>query len=348
MGIMGVREVHLVLAGIVIEMFYVTQNMGKMSGQGGKMGLTPKERAEAALSLKIPDRVPTFELEFQLTKELIGRDYLTQSDLDGAPPARRERLLKENAELFIEVAEALDYSIIPLQSISDLDALVTMARHMRSLIGDRYMIWAHADGTFAIPDGEHMMEFAFWLADKPEEVHAVAQANVDEQIERAKQLFDAGVDSFILCADYCFNQGPFMSPTMFREYVTPYLADNIARLKEMGAWVIKHTDGDMMPILDQIVECEPHGLHSLDPMAGVDIAEVKRLYGDKVCLIGNVNCALLQTGTPEEIDASANYCLDHGKPGGGYIFSTSNVAFRGMPLENYLRVHKIWKARRAY
>ena len=310
--------------------------------------MTPKERAVKALSLQIPDQVPTFELEFQLTKELLGRDYLKQADLEQMTGTERERRLKENAELFVEVAERLDYSIIPLQSIADLDALITMARHMRSLIGDKYMIWAHADGTFAIPDGEHMMEFAYWLVDKPAEVHAAAQKRVDAAVERAARLFDAGVDCFILCADYCFNQGPFMSPTMFREYVTPYLAENIREIKEMGAWVIKHTDGDMMPIIDQLIECEPHGLHSLDPMAGIDIAEIKRLYGDKVCLIGNVNCALLQTGTPDQMENSANYCLDHGKPGGGYIFSTSNCVFEGLPLDNYLKVHRIWQKRRDY
>ncbi|MBT5710742.1 hypothetical protein HOI71_06855, partial [Candidatus Poribacteria bacterium] len=91
----------------------------------------------------------------------------------------------------------------------------------------------------------------------------------------------------------------------------------------------------IMPILDQLVECNAHGLHSIDPQAGVDIAEVKRLYGDKVCLCGNVNCGLLQTGTDEEVIADATYSLKHGMPGGGFIFTTSNVAFKGMPLERY-------------
>jgi len=313
-----------------------------------RIHMTPKERAEIALSLGTPDQVPTFELEFQLTEELLGKKYLTQAELDKASGAERERLLKENAELFIEVAETLEYSIIPLQSIKDVDALVVEAKHIRQLTGNKYMLWAHADGTFSIPDGEHMTEFSYWLFDHPEDAHAEAQRRVDNAVERAKRLFDAGVDCFILCSDYCFNQGPFLSPRMFREFITPYLTDNISRIKALGAWVIKHTDGNIMPIIDQLIECEPHGLHSLDPMAGVDIAEIKRKYGDKVCLIGNVNCALLQTGTPEEMEASARYCLEHAKPGGGYIFSTSNCAFKGLPLDNYLRIHRIWKHLRDY
>jgi uroporphyrinogen decarboxylase len=103
-----------------------------------------------------------------------------------------------------------------------------------------------------------------------------------------------------------------------------------------------------MPILDQLAECEPHAIHSIDPMARVDIKEVKRLIGDKICLCGNVNCALMQTGTDEEVIESAEYALTHGKPNGGYIYCTSNVPFRGLPLERYLLVLDVWKKHRDY
>jgi len=95
--------------------------------------------------------------------------------------------------------------------------------------------------------------------------------------------------------------------------------------------------------LDQLVEANPHALHSLDPQAGVDIAEVKRLVGDKVCLIGNVNCGLLQTGTDEEVIQSVRYALANGMPGYGYIFSTSNCIYTGMLLERYELMLKVWK-----
>jgi uroporphyrinogen decarboxylase len=135
---------------------------------------------------------------------------------------------------------------------------------------------------------------------------------------------------------------------MFRRFVQPYLARIIRETKAAGAYTIKHTDGNIMPILDQLVECEPHALHSLDPMAGVDIKVVKGLVGDKVCLCGNVHCAALQTGTDEEVKASARYALEHGKPGGGYIFCTSNIPFKGMEPRRYLMVLDVWKEYRDY
>jgi uroporphyrinogen decarboxylase len=116
----------------------------------------------------------------------------------------------------------------------------------------------------------------------------------------------------------------------------------------MGFYVIKHTDGNIMPILDQLVESNPHALHSIDPQAGVDIAEVKRLIGDKVCLIGNVNCGLLQTGTEDEVRESVRYSLKNGMPGGGYIFSTSNCIYTGMALERYELMLDIWRKEGIY
>lgn len=97
-----------------------------------------------------------------------------------------------------------------------------------------------------------------------------------------------------------------------------------------------------MPILNQLIEANPHALHSLDPQAGVDIAEVKRKVGDKVCLIGNVNCGLLDSGTDEECIESSQYALKNGMPDGGYIFSTSNCIYPGMKLERYELILDIW------
>ena len=98
-----------------------------------------------------------------------------------------------------------------------------------------------------------------------------------------------------------------------------------------------------MPILDSLLETNPHALHSLDPQGGVDLAEMKRLAGDRVALIGNVNCGLLQTGTDDQVDADVRRALRDGMPGGGYIFGTSNCIYTGLALERYHRMLKIWR-----
>ena len=139
----------------------------------------------------------------------------------------------------------------------------------------------------------------------------------------------------MFASDVGFNGGPFLSPDQFREFVTPYLARLCELTRKRGAIPMMHSDGMLMPVLDQIVEAGPALLQSIDPMAGMDIAEVKRLTYGKMALMGNVRCDHLQHGTKEQIRDSAEYCLKHGAPGGGYIFSSSNTIFRDVPLENY-------------
>ena len=172
---------------------------------------------------------------------------------------------------------------------------------------------------------------------------------VDTALGYAEKLAQhGGLDGFGLCSDYCYNTGPWLSPRMFGEFVTPFLARLTKGYRDMGFYVIKHTDGNIMPILDQLVETKPHALHSLDPQAEVDIAEIKQLYGDQICLIGNVNCGLLDTGTDEEVIASATYALEHGMPGGGYIFSTSNCIYTGMQLSRYELMLDVWHKKGQY
>lgn len=309
--------------------------------------MTSKQRMATALNLGIPDRVPTFELEFQLSEELLGKPFLTENDLKGLSEAEVDRRIAENAEFMIEVYDRLEHDAICIQYLNEQHTKQTI-RRLHEFSGDRFMLLAHGDGTFAIPDGAGMLEFVYRIADDPQGVHDQAERMVRDVIAHDLRLLDAGLDGFILCSDYCFNKGPFLSPKMFGEFVTPYLARLIAAIREHGGYAIKHTDGNIMPILDQLVSTNPHALHSIDPMAGVDIREVKRLVGDKVALCGNVHCAAMQTGTEQDVIDSAEYCLTWAKPGGGYVYCTSNIPFKGLPLERYLLVLDVWKRMRDY
>jgi uroporphyrinogen decarboxylase len=205
---------------------------------------------------------------------------------------------------------------------------------------------AHGDSTPGIPDGERMIEFAAEMYENGQAIKDRTKRNTDAMLERALEIKKRGaglLDGFALCADYCFNVNPFFSPEMFGEFVAPGLREVIRGYRELGYYTIKHTDGNIMPILDQMVDCGPDALHSLDPQGGVDLAEVKRLAGDRVALCGNVNCGLLQTGTDEECREDVLRCLRDGMSGWGFIFCTSNCAYTGLPLERYEMMIDIWR-----
>ncbi len=311
--------------------------------------MTPRERFIAALERKsLTGRVPHFELVFFLTMEAFGRLHPTQrayGQWDQMEEKERELHRKDMASLYIDTAERYEHSAIFLHpNPGSAEEIFRLIDNIREMSGDKYFLLMHGDATYSIPDGNHMLDFSYKIADEPEKLKEQAQARVDAALKRAETFKQhGGLDGFALCADYCLNTGPFLSPNQFSEFVTPYLAKLIQGYRDMGFYTIKHTDGNIMPILDQLVQANPHALHSLDPQAGVDIAEVKRLVGDKVCLIGNVNCGALDTGTDEEVAHSVRYALQSGMPGGGYIFSTSNCIYTGMRLARYDMMLDIWR-----
>jgi uroporphyrinogen decarboxylase len=312
--------------------------------------MTPRERFIAALERRpLPGRIPHFELVFYLTMEAFGKVHPLHRDYaQWGQMSERERQLHRNdmANLFIATAERFEHSAIFIHPNPDTEEeRFRVVDLIREKTGDRYFLMAHGDATFPIPDGAGITEFCYRLADEPDKVKAEADAMVEAALRSAeRQQKHGGLDGFALCSDYCFNSGPFLSPRQFSEFITPYLAKLTQGYRDLGFYTIKHSDGNIMPILDQLVECKPHALHSLDPQAGVDIAEVKRRYGDRVCLIGNVNCGLLDTGTDEQVIESARYALKHGSPGGGYIFSTSNCIYTGMRLERYELMLNVWRS----
>jgi uroporphyrinogen decarboxylase len=308
----------------------------------------------AALERKpITGRVPHIELVFFLTMEAFGKvhpNHRRYYQWDQMEEKERQLHRIDMADLYIDVCEKYEQSSILIHpNPDDLEETIKQLDVVRERCGDKYYVMLLGDPTFAIPDGERMMDFSFRMADDPDGLKQEADQLVKSYIDRAEKLRDhGGLDGFALCSDYCLNTGPFMSPNQFSEFVAPYLAEITKAYRDMGFYVIKHTDGNIMPIVDQIIQTNPHALHSIDPQAGVDIAEVKRLYGDRVCLIGNVNCGLLQTGTDEEVIESARYALKSGMPGGGYVFATSNCIYTGMPLSRYDLMLDVWRKEGVY
>ena len=179
------------------------------------------------------------------------------------------------------------------------------------------------------------MQFSIDLLEDPDKVHDMAKALCERGIRNAAGHLDAGCELLCMPCDSAFNGGPFMSPDHYAEFTIPYMKEIIDYIHGRGAKVIFHSDGYLMPILNQIIETGPDVIHSIDPMAGMDIAEVKELTYGKCALMGNVKCSALQDGKDEEIKESVEYALHHGMKGSGFIFSTSNCVFKGLPLKNY-------------
>ena len=323
--------------------------------------MTERERFIKALRREpIEGHCPTFELEFFLTLEALGRIHPSQKNLaqwDQMSKQEQKLHIAYDAQTYVEFAEKYHHSAIfmdlPTTQLEDpeaFDKTVRLFETIREKTGNQYFLMLEGDPTFPMPDGENMMAFSERMFEDEDGLIAEAEHRLSLRLKVAEKLskIDGLIDGFMMASDYCFNTNPFFSPAMFETFIAPYLSKAIDAYRDMGFYSIKHTDGNIMPILDQIVDCKPDALHSLDPQARVSLAEVKRLYGDRVALCGNVNCGLLQTGTEEDVIADVRRSLKEGMEGNGYIFCTSNCVYTGMPLERYELMNRIWREEGIY
>jgi len=306
-----------------------------------------KELLTSAIARKPVRQIPTMEIVFELEQELTGRAYTLGKALSALRGKERWRALDSNIDIYVECARRLGYASITVHPTPTpwyvpgenyyptLEDELYVIRGICERAGDEIFVAAGIDGTYAIPEGCDMESFIWRLADEPEAVKAQAKKNVEWAVEQMQRLIEAGAQIMYCCSDYCFNQGPFLSPAMFEEFIYPYLKWQTAQLQSAGAYVIKHTDGNILPLLDMLVDTGPDVIHSIDPVAGLDIGEVKRRIDGRVCIMGNVDSTKLQCGTRDEVIASCRKALAGGQ-GGGYIYSTCNSVFKGIPLDHYM------------
>ncbi|MCX7019388.1 MAG: hypothetical protein NTY46_10475 [Candidatus Sumerlaeota bacterium] len=310
--------------------------------------MSPRLRFRAALERKpVEGHVPHFELEVFHTMEVLGRVHPWHRNYALWPQMTEgERQLHrlDMARMRVAMAERFNhYAIVLNCNPGGLDEELRMLDLVLRFAGNRFFIILPGDATMAIPAGDDMVDLSARMAEDGEVLDAELARQVDDQIARVEKLREhGGIDGLHMTSDYCLNTGPFLSPRLFGRFVTPHLTRLITAYRQMGLLTIKHTDGNIMPILDGLVEAGPDALHSLDPQAGVDIAEVVRRAGDKVALCGNVNCGLLQTGTDEACVESARHALREGMKAPGYIFCTSNCVYTGMPLSRYELILDVW------
>jgi uroporphyrinogen decarboxylase len=164
-------------------------------------------------------------------------------------------------------------------------------------------------------------DFAVALHDDLAFVKEVTRRFADWHIESFQRLCTMDFDYLWCFDDIAFNHGPLIAPEMFRNEFLPIMKEVAAAITK--PWIF-HSDGNLFSILDDLLTLGMSGLHPIDP-TGMDIRTTKALYGDRVCLVGNIDVALLTTGTPEEVYSSACQTIRDIMPGGRYIVSSSNT-----------------------
>jgi len=173
------------------------------------------------------------------------------------------------------------------------------------------------------------------LYDDPRFVERVAQMAVDFALGAVPRMARAGVDAVILADDYGCSVGGFLRPTQFKAIFKPALKQISDCIKAHDLPLFFHSCGCIKDYLDDLVELGMDALHPLQRTAGMDLAEVKRKYGDRVCLVGNIDSSrTLPYGSREDVEREVLEALRIAAPGYGYILASDHSLHDGISVEN--------------
>jgi len=134
--------------------------------------------------------------------------------------------------------------------------------------------------------------------------------------------------------DWDTQTGLIMNPEIGRMFIKPRVAKLYAEVKAAGLPVFIHSCGNIMEIIPDLIEI---GVNVINPVQviAIDPEEIKRKYGDKICLFGAVSTQkTFPYGTAEDMKKEVKH-KTLGK-GGGYILAPDQELQMDVPIENIM------------
>ena len=204
-------------------------------------------------------------------------------------------------------------------------------------VGDERCVVARVKDVVSMP--RDLMSFEEFLANlylDPDLVTALMKMSCDYSCRICEHLKDLGVEVIVLGDDIANNNALLMSPPMYRELVLPHFAKLVGHAKKLGLKVIKHSDGDLNSIVDNLVESGIDCLDPIDKRGNMDMKALKAKYGNRIALKGNVDCVSTLVDQPlHKVRQETAQTILAGGIGGGLILSSSNSIHSGVSPENW-------------
>lgn len=209
--------------------------------------------------------------------------------------------------------------------------------------GNRFHISAEVFSPFS-----QLMEFFGYgeallaLMIDSEKAEKILSRLVFGTVELARKFAEAGADAILVSS--AFAGGGFISRDHYRQFVLPYEKEVIARFREgSDVPVYVHTCGSIGDRIDLIAAAGYDGVDTMDPppLGDTDLETVKREYGDRLFLKGNIDPVnIILNGSPREVYDKASECIESAAAGGGYILSSACSVAPAAPPENIIQMHQ--------
>lgn len=331
---------------------------------GNRNNNMSRERVQKAYQFKPPDRIPRFDSFWSYPDEWRNRfgdpqdvsDIKIWSPNEGAFPTRERIIKDEHGEivrvtswgattrekkgayftetLAVAIPAGTDPDTVDFDP-SDLDSRFATDRDARS---DSHFVFGKTGGpylrtTFVRGETQFLLDIgkdpylARTLADKMADHLAAVGV---EEIKRWK-LQETGIS---IWDDMAYNEAPMFSPTQFENIFLPGYRRMIKAFKRAGApHVFLHSDGNILPILEMLVDAGIDGLNPLERRAGMDPFLIRKRFPDLVLIGGMDNTDSLINGPIVKIESEAKELIDLGREG-GLIIGTHSVSPE-VSLENF-------------
>lgn len=147
----------------------------------------------------------------------------------------------------------------------------------------------------------------------------------------------------MVAGDIAMKGGLLHSPEWLRKEFIPNLKKLIDAWHEHEIKCLFHSDGYIMKIMPDLIEAGIDGLNPIEIAAGMDLKEVKKLYGDKIFITGGIDVSeLLHNGTPEKVRAASIEAIEAASP--GYFIGSTTELDNGSKLENIIAMLEVaWR-----
>lgn len=181
--------------------------------------------------------------------------------------------------------------------------------------------------------------FSYYLADCPDVIIELMERNTVYAERWYAQLPDAhGIEAGFLGDDIAFKSGPLLNPVWMRKHYFPRLARAIHAAHRRGIKVLFHSDGNLNPILDDLVAVGIDGLNPIEILAGMDVGEIHQRY-PHLFMAGGIDVSqLLPFGTPQAVREAVRRAVDAAE--GRLLVGSSTELNEDVPLVNFLALRE--------
>jgi len=249
-----------------------------------------------------------------------------------------------NIEYMLKEVEDIDKYL----SIPYTPAQIDMSDfyNRKDALGDKgLMMMSFIDPICLAAELFEMGTFLVHAMTEPERIKYFLDAIHERQMFDLKRILRNDVKEIIfrICGPE-YATPPFLSPEYFYNYVTCYLIDMCREIKEAGGIPRIHCHGKIAKIVDQFAMTDAMALEPIEPLPDGDISlsDVKKAYGDKFCLFGNIELKELEYADKGRIDSLVKGVMDDAKEGSGFVLMPTaapiNTPLSKKTEENYLQM----------